>query len=433
MDIFDIYDVFTPTKPAKLTFVERDIINEMLVNALRTPGKQLVVYGHSGSGKTTLLVNKLNQLYERHVITRCMEGLSYEQILIDAFDQLSPYYEENRVTKKTHLISSNISQDFFLIKSQVSGEFSEESESKYTRSLPPQLTPQSLAKFIGEINACWVLDDFHKIDDEERNKISQTMKVFMDMATDYNTVKIIAIGAVDTARRVIEYDTEMRNRIAEINVPMINETEMKLIINTACNLLNISLDISTINRIIYFSGGHASICHQLCLNMCVLNNIYETCKNNYTINHKNLDAALIEYIENNSNTLKKAFDSAIKTKIKKRYNNAALILRAISELPESGALRSEIYKKITTHYEPNYPHGNLTKFLKVLCTENDNSLLNFDSYSGKYLFKDAIHRAFALAYFDIKENHNIHDTDNTDRLVQEAKDQIDELIEKLKL
>ena len=70
----DVYDVFTPTRPARLTFIERSNINERLVDALRTPGKQLVVFGHSGSGKTTLLVNKLHQVYDDHVTTRCMSG-----------------------------------------------------------------------------------------------------------------------------------------------------------------------------------------------------------------------------------------------------------------------------------------------------------------------------------------------------------------------
>jgi len=43
-------DVFTPTKPARIAFVERDSVNDKLVNSLTTPGKQIVVYGHSGTG-----------------------------------------------------------------------------------------------------------------------------------------------------------------------------------------------------------------------------------------------------------------------------------------------------------------------------------------------------------------------------------------------
>lgn len=72
-----VRDVFTPTKPARIAFVEREEVNDKLVNALRTPGKQLVVYGHSGTGKTTLLLNKLQQLYEHHITTRCMKGLKF--------------------------------------------------------------------------------------------------------------------------------------------------------------------------------------------------------------------------------------------------------------------------------------------------------------------------------------------------------------------
>lgn len=56
---YTVHNVFTPTQPAKLTFIDRDIVNNDLVDALETPGTQVVVYGHTGSGKTTLLTNKL--------------------------------------------------------------------------------------------------------------------------------------------------------------------------------------------------------------------------------------------------------------------------------------------------------------------------------------------------------------------------------------
>ena len=96
MTIYFTRDVFTPAKPARIAFVERDSVNDKLVNSLTTPGKQIVVYGHSGTGKTTLLANKLTQLYERHITTRCMKGLKFEQLLLDAFDQLSPFYTQER-------------------------------------------------------------------------------------------------------------------------------------------------------------------------------------------------------------------------------------------------------------------------------------------------------------------------------------------------
>src|SRR5262249_766220 len=102
-------NVFTPTTPARLAFVERSAINENLVDALRTPGKQLVVYGHTGSGKTTLLVNKLQQLYEAHVTSRCVRGLTFEALVLDAFDQLNSFYEEGSSTTNRNESSSSLS------------------------------------------------------------------------------------------------------------------------------------------------------------------------------------------------------------------------------------------------------------------------------------------------------------------------------------
>lgn len=49
----NLSEIFTPTRPANLTYVERDKESEQLIRALKTPGKQIIVYGNSGSGKTT--------------------------------------------------------------------------------------------------------------------------------------------------------------------------------------------------------------------------------------------------------------------------------------------------------------------------------------------------------------------------------------------
>src|SRR5690606_6742915 len=98
------------------------------------------------------------------------------------------------------------------------------------RALPPQLTPQALGKFLGAAGACWVLEDFHKIEESQKEHLSQLMKVFVDMADEFPDLKIIAIGAVDTARQVVQYDDEMKNRVAEIPVSLMHPDEIKAII-----------------------------------------------------------------------------------------------------------------------------------------------------------------------------------------------------------
>jgi excinuclease UvrABC ATPase subunit len=176
-DRLNVRDVFTPTTPARLAFVERESINTKLVNALETPGKQVVVYGYSGSGKTTLLENKLHQAYERHLTTRCVQGLSFEQLVLDAFDQLEGFYESELTGIKKTSLSSSIGAQYATIKAQVKAQSDSEEQRKQQRILPPQLTPQTLARLLGEAGCCWVLEDFHKMESGEKVKLAQIMKV----------------------------------------------------------------------------------------------------------------------------------------------------------------------------------------------------------------------------------------------------------------
>lgn len=52
---FSVDEIFTPASPAIACYVPRgEKVNDKVVNALKTRGKQLVVYGHSGSGKNNI-------------------------------------------------------------------------------------------------------------------------------------------------------------------------------------------------------------------------------------------------------------------------------------------------------------------------------------------------------------------------------------------
>ncbi len=253
-------DVFTPTKPAQLSFVERQALNDQLVDALMTPGKQVVVYGPTGSGRTTLLFNKLRQLYPDHITSRCTAATTFENLLVGAFDSLNPYYSSEASLKTGRSISVNLEQEYFKIKSSIEAEFSRETETKLTRVLPPQLTPQRLAELCSAAGCCWVLEDFHKVPVSEKTKVSQVMKVFMDTAVDYHDVKVVAIGAVDSAREVIQDHLEMRNRIAEIAVPLMAENELTEILEKGESLLKVAFG-GLKKEIASYSSDFAAVCH----------------------------------------------------------------------------------------------------------------------------------------------------------------------------
>ncbi len=91
MNTYSVRDIFTPASPAVYTFIERYSLNSLLVDAIHTKGKQIVLYGHTGTGKSTLIINKLNQTYDGYIITRCTASDNFEKIILAAFDQLERY------------------------------------------------------------------------------------------------------------------------------------------------------------------------------------------------------------------------------------------------------------------------------------------------------------------------------------------------------
>lgn len=396
-ETYQANQVFTPTKPARLTFVERTKVQDRLVNALDTPGKQLVIYGHSGVGKTTLIVNKLYQTYSHHITTRCMKGMTFETILLDAFSQIEKFYNSEKTTNLSNEYKLTFSSEVETIKSDITlGKTTGKSE-KFIPILPPQLTPHTLGKFIGELEACWVLEDFHKVDDLEKQKISQLMKVFMDLSDDYPNLKIISIGAVNTARQVIQYDSEMQNRVSEILVPLMTDEEINKIISFGEEKLNIEFPNNLKQQIVKHSSGMASICHTLCLSMCRNAGITQTIiGNKYKFTVENWKCALGDLLEETSDTIKNSFEKALHQRRKEKYHHSAIIIEALCDFTDTGAGRIEISHKIKTLY-PEYKGTNLKGKLEKLCTKELGEILKYNDNSGSYTFKDPIFFAYAQA------------------------------------
>ena len=386
--------VFTPTSPAIDSFVERtNKINKHLVDALNTPGKQIVLYGHSGCGKTTLLTNKLNQTYENTVITRCMDGMTFENIILDGFDQLGEFYTE-KTQIKGFKIAPSISISYQEIKATLSlGEINRQTQITSKSFIPPQLTPQRLAKFFGESKSCWILEDFHKIKGQEKTRTSQLMKVFMDMSVDYPDLKLIALGAVGTARHVIEYDREMNNRVSEIYIPYMEDSEILSIIETGERLLNLKFLPRAKDKIVKYSCGLPSICHQLCLNVCFNTGIYETQVTNVLIDMQDLNYSIEKYLAEKSDTLKSEYDKAVKIPNNVKNNIFKDVINSCiginkDELSFNDIMRGVKNKKLRP--------DEVEKSLGELCSTKRSEILVFDENSNKYRFNNLFLKGYAI-------------------------------------
>jgi len=394
-------NVFTPSSIARLNFVERATIQNRMVDALETPGKQLVVYGHTGSGKSTVVMNKLFQTYEDQVVTRCTANTTFEDMLLDAFDQLEPFYADHSTRTLAQKGAQSVSVEYMGIKAGLDQWRSTAIEKGLKRIIPPPLSLRSLATFMGEAKACWVLEDFHKLHPEQKTNITQGMKIFVDMSLDYPDLRTIAIGAVGSAREVIDYEPEMRNRIVELEVPLMSEREIRSIIVKGARLLNISFHREIRKTIITLSNGLAASAHQMCLNLCRLADIKEKVpgRSPYPIGDKYIDAAVERYIEGEKDSIKAQLSSAMRTTSRAKFDHSRLILRAIAEHPSmEGLTKQELLDDICSDIE-DYPSQFLSRYINELCSPKRYEILRIDSDSNRIGFVNPFHKAYLQAQF----------------------------------
>jgi hypothetical protein len=241
---------------------------------------------------------------------------------------------------------------------------------------------------------CWVLEDFHKVPPDQKTPLAQSLKIFSDMAGDFPTLKVVAIGATDTARQVVEYDAEMRNRVAEVLVPLMNEEELSSIITAGGLLLNVNMR-PVREAFVRYSMGVASVCHQLALNACLDRGVLETQPKTMTFPGESLKPALERWVDESSDSLKATFEQALRRHKVRRFDNTRLILKALARGPLEGMLHGEVLRSIRGE-ERDYPPGNLTQYIRQLM-ETDRGSLILSSPDGRYRFVDPLHHSYAQA------------------------------------
>lgn len=386
-------EVFTPSSVATVSFVERDRLNSRLVNALLTPGKQVVVFGRSGAGKTTLLENKLRQLYSSHIVSRCTASSTVNDLMLDGFDQLDGFsIAKKEVETKT---SGKIGWRSPGVEVGVGRDTAEAtSEERVVKALP---SARRLAALLHERGACWVLEDFHKVQIDEKRKLSQLMKVFMDLGTEFPSVRIVALGAVRTAREIVSLDREMQNRVAEIEVPLMSPEETRLIVEKGSSLLNVEIPSEIIDKIVEGSNGLAAVAHQLCLNMCLEAGVVSTCARTELIDRSLFEAAVQQWIEDSADTLQKEYDSAVQAQRTRRFDNYRVILHSLADFGLDGATSPQLFDSIRKVY-PEYPAGNLTAYLRRLMNDPARGhLIVMDEASKRISFASSMFHAYVKA------------------------------------
>lgn len=281
------------------------------------------------------------------------------------------------------------------ISAEVSNQNSSSNTETSCRIVPPQLTPQKLAQFLGEVNAVWVIEDFHKIQVEEKVRLADVLKIFIDAANDFPCVKIICIGAVGSARELVNFDTNLYTRISELYVPLLSEAEIKEIISLGCKYLNIEMSESLTEKIVFYSNQLASLTHQMCYEICFKNNVSKTKFIKKHLNDDQFKSAIQGYIDTNSDTLKGIYESITKKQL------VWYILKTVVSVEKESLTVEEIKSRINNKRH-SFEDEAIILELKNLSNEAV-GILRYNSNSEKYSISTPFWGAFLKMQLAIEQ------------------------------
>ena len=375
-------NVFTPSVAAKINYVERNYLIQSLHDYFNTTGKQLVVFGYSGSGKTTLITNELQRSKIKFIKTPCSQDTTYQQLLLSVFDSLNVYYDRSYKYK----IGASISSAYKSINAALKSENEVVSE----RLVPPQLNADKLATFLGAVKCYWIIEDLHKLKREEKLKVADALKIFVDKANDFPSTRIICIGAVNSSKELVDMDYNLGNRVADIYIPLLSNDEIGEIINHGFKLMNLSITNEQRKQIIDLSNNIGSVAHQLCLKICQLMHVNKTAFKTKIITNKVLEDSIKSYAEEHSDRFRSILDKVL--------SNGNLGLKILSLLNKSrveeGVSLNDIHNKTK-----QYPVETVDVFLEDLCSQKYNQVCRYDDNAKKYKISNPFFHVYLKLFF----------------------------------
>ena len=407
--IYELDDIFTPATAAIKNYVERSDIDNQLSSEMSTRGKQIIVFGDSGSGKTSSVLNLLKKNNYHFIRTHCESSTTFEELILNAFDQLNPFVKSETSNKQTATLTGEFALEYKKIKASIATGATTEENATYIRMLPVQLTPQKLAQFMGEGQIVWLIEDFHKVSAKEKARIADVLKIFVDNANDYRLSKIICIGACQSAHELIQLDPNLRTRVSEVSIPLLTNDEIKKIIINGFSFLNVEPPDSLVDKLVYYSDRLGASAHQMCMDICKKEKIFHTCRKKRRIEDQTFQYAVNEFIRRSEDTFKSIYEAAANNEL------GWYILKSFSRNNNKLSF-DEILKSVNSESR-NYDKEIIKENLNKLTGPNFN-IIHYNPNTEMYFLSSPFWHHF------LKLQHRIEEAENDRKIKDENNDNL---------
>lgn len=391
---------FRPFAPIDLPdfFTGRNEEIQTLVREIRTPGRQVAVYGERGVGKTSLtaLAYFFADCDDRHTfVSRCASSSTYDSIFGEILHKAGIGYLPNGMETESAI------QGGIAAVGSVAGARTTRARHQAIGSTRT-IGPETLLRHFGGKNGLLIIDEYDRVQDRATHiRIAETLKHFSDAAS---RTKIIVVGVAETISELLGEHQSLTRCLAQIKLDRMREAELLEIIATGERRVGAVFKDSVKHRIVSLADGFPFYVHLLC-KYCA-EDAGQVLENNpgatVVVADKEYHRAVRQAVETAEAELLDDYQAAVVT-VKRKTEMFKNILWGIA-YSESKVVQ---VKEIAEHIEyfagtPTKPAGFSSHLGKLASSDKRRILTRVRE--GHYKFTNPLMRAYVRL---ILENHNL--------------------------
>lgn len=288
--------VFGVSKDLVASYTDRRAVDEAMANALRQT-RQIIVYGSSKQGKTAVVQRHVPE--KDRVTVHCSPQTTTEDLYRSLLRQMGVEIAVEKTAEHSREIGSTISAKFtamlpFFGSAETEAEGSAKAENTHGTKKEMIEFKLSLSQDVGELlskvsskNKFFVVENFHYLTPEVQSNFAFDLRTFEEMG-----LRFIILGVWREANRLIQYNGDLQDRIAEIPVEPWKPEDFAQVVDKGEPAMNVIFSARVRERVFSQAHGSIAVVQEILKKLCEKSNLLETHPGNVPLEMD--DVALVD-------------------------------------------------------------------------------------------------------------------------------------------
>lgn len=260
-------EIFTPGSQPSVTYYARTELEQELQDALATQGFICSIAGPSKSGKTVLCETVVSKMLlvtgaDLKTVAKFWEKVRQELAAPKSTTALSSTTDGGE-SSATGEVSAGFAS-FLTAKAGVGSKSTNSQQQSATQSFD-ELSSKALFDVLRERGITLVVDDFHYAAPEVQEALAQEFK-----EAARSGLRIVVISVPHRADQPIRKNRDLRGRLTTIDIPAWKDEELIEIPRRGFAQLHVTVDETSLRRLVLESLGSPQLMQTLCLRLCLL-------------------------------------------------------------------------------------------------------------------------------------------------------------------